>query len=270
VFRPSEKGLLRRHAVATGEALRTRLSLPENLIGELPSGRIRGLQPELPQALERPADIAPCPPFVGRRLGDHEPSPDLQEGGATLGHDGRAPEGAGEYAVKCSPPSSIPAELLSPAAHGLDPPLKAQTLDGAAQEVGAPGTGVEQDEGGLGPVLSHHQTGQPSARTQVDHPGPGAGPQGPGDLGEPLGVAQLDLEWAGTQESRPPSVRQNLVQHGDCRWRRGVGGRGERGWRRGRGRSGGGGDGEVGVAPAPLVGSGHRRPGRQPAGAMTM
>jgi hypothetical protein len=63
------------------------------------------------------------------------------------------------------------------------------------------------------------------------------------------------------------------VQHGDVRWRHGVGGRGwrgQRGWRRGRGRSGGGGDGEVGVAPAPLVGSGHRRPGRQPAGAMTM
>lgn len=89
---PSEEWSLRRHTVASWEALWTERSLTEFLVLERLPDLTNRLQAEVGQGLGWPPGETLILVGVGRRLGDDQPAAYLEKGSGALGDDGRASE----------------------------------------------------------------------------------------------------------------------------------------------------------------------------------
>jgi hypothetical protein len=137
-----------------------------------------------------------------------------------------------------------------------DPVPETEAPDGVAQEGRSAALGIEEDEGGLWPAGGDDEAGDPAPRAEVqqDRRGDAVRPKAAANGDETLGVAQVGVDGAGTEEAGGSGLLEDLAEQRRRRGRgRGLGGfgglRGE-----GEGRGGGGG-----------VGAGHRRvrtPGR--------
>jgi hypothetical protein len=89
-----------------------------------------------------------------------------------------------------------------------------ETADRAAQERRPASLGVEEDEGGLGPVRRDDEARESSPRTQVqeDRRGGAVRPQAAADGDEALGVAQMGVDGAWTKEAGNPGLLEDLAE----------------------------------------------------------
>jgi hypothetical protein len=132
-----------------------------------------------------------------------------------------------------------------------DPVPETVAPDGVAQEGRSAALGIEEDEGGLWPAGGDDEAGDPAPRAEVqqDRRGDAVRPKAAANGDETLGVAQVGVDGAGTEEAGGSGLLEDLAeQRRRSRRRRGLGGL----WRLGEGRGGG-------------VGAGHRwvrTPGR--------
>jgi hypothetical protein len=101
------------------------------------------------------------------------------------------------------PEEGVTTGRLGPVLADRDSGLEAQTPDRLAQEGRSAALRVEEDEGDLGPPGGDDEAGESAPRTQVqeDRRGGAVRPQAPADGDETLGVAEVGVDGAGTEEA---------------------------------------------------------------------
>lgn len=208
----SEQRFFGRNPVASREVVRAGLSLHQDPVLEALVKDFGRLQPKLAQRILRPAIGLVVVRTRGFRY--EQPSSGFEEGSRALGHHGRTAEGAGQHAVEAGPESRYAAQDLGPLLLNRDPVRHSQSLDRPPEEGGAPAVGLEEVEGGVGPLDGYHQTGQPAARAEIHEPGRTTGRQPQSDGHETLRVADLWLQWTGSEEPEGARLQQELVQEG--------------------------------------------------------
>jgi hypothetical protein len=173
------------------------------------------------------------------RFRDDQPAAGFEQGSGALGHDGGPAERPGQDPVELPTGVRIPSGCLGAVLADRHPGLEAETPDGVAQEGGPATLGVEEDQGGVGEAAGDDEAGESAPRTEVqeDRRGGAVRPEAAADGDETLGVTEVGVDGAGTEEADGAGLLEDLTEEGEL----------------GEGSGGGG------------VGAGHRRvrtPGR--------
>jgi hypothetical protein len=171
-----------------------------------------GFEAELMERPLRPSDgsttLGPC---TGR-LRHQQPASDLEQGSGTFGDHGRPAEGTGQCPVESGSQAWLAPAHLRPLLEYRVATGQPEALDRRAEEGGAAAVGLQQIQSCLGPFGPQHQPRQPTSRAQVHEPEGSFWRKSAGKGDKALGVLDLWLEWAGSQEPRGASLHEELVQ----------------------------------------------------------
>jgi hypothetical protein len=110
--------------------------------------------------------------------------------------------------------AGVSACRLGPVLADRHPVLEAQTADHVAQEGRATGLGVEEDQGGVGQAGGHDEAGESRPRTQVqeDWRGGAVRPEAEADGDEALGMAEVGVDGAGSEEPGGTGLLEDLAE----------------------------------------------------------
>jgi hypothetical protein len=112
------------------------------------------------------------------------------------------------------PEEGVTTGRLGPVLADRDPGPEAQSPDRVAQEGRSPALSVEEDQGGLGPAGGDDEAGESAPRTQVQEDGRGGAvrPEAAADGDEALGVAEVGVDGAGTEEAGGPGLLEDPTE----------------------------------------------------------
>jgi hypothetical protein len=136
---------------------------------------------------------------------DGEMAAGVEEPDGALGGDGGGAEASGDDEGEVGAELGIAGSVFGPGFDRSEAVGKIQVYERLAEEGGPAAPAVEEGPGRLGPGQGEHETGDATARPEVQHRAGGGIEQG----GHALGMADVILDRAGAEETSPTRLLED-------------------------------------------------------------